>query len=130
MKGIAGVLAAVALLLVVREFVGAKLREMLQSAGAPVNCIQFVGSTTSEENGVNYVVGSVRSSCDRTYSSVTISFLADRQNSASAPRNSELSPAPFFAYVRNLKPGATEEFRSALPVSRSVSYRFEAISAF
>src|SRR5258707_15767683 len=67
------------------------------SSGA--DCLAMMGSTTTEDEGRTYIVGTVKNNCDRSFGQVTISFKLDR-----SPESAEiLSPAPVYAYARNVK---------------------------
>lgn len=89
-------------------------------------CLEMLGSTTTEENGVTYIIGSVRNSCDRKFGRVTVSFKVDHQRVATG----ELPEFTVPAYSRNIEPGQIKEFRTSAPVSKDASYRFDSISAY
>jgi hypothetical protein len=99
------------------------VRASLGRAGAAAPaCLELLGSTTTEENGVTYIIGNVRNGCDQKFSSVLVTFKLDRRD------NSEFPEALASAYGRNLKPGDTWSFRTTLPVSKDVTYRFDGLS--
>ena len=86
----------------------------------------MLGSTTTEENGSTYIIGSVRNSCDQKFRRVTVSFKIDHQRVATG----ELPEYTASAYSRNVEPGQIKEFKTSTPVSKNASYRFDAISAY
>jgi hypothetical protein len=89
-------------------------------------CLELLGNTTTEENGVAFIIGSIRNNCDRKFSNVTISFKLD-----STPRPMDSLPeAGAYAYSRDVQPGQIAQFKSALPVSKNSTYRFDGISAY
>ena len=89
-------------------------------------CLELLGSTTTEDNGISYIVGSVRNSCDQKFSRVTVSFKIDHQRVATG----ELPETVVSAYGRNLEPGQVKEFKSTMPVSKDTTFRFDSISAY
>jgi hypothetical protein len=97
----------------------------IASSKAP-DCLEMLGSTTTEENGGTYIIGSVRNSCDRKFGRVTVSFKLGHQRVATG----ELPEYTVSAYTRDVEPGQIKEFRSSAPVSKDASYRFDSISAF
>jgi len=88
-------------------------------------CLSLAGSTTREENGRAYIVGSVRNRCDMKFSNVTVAFKIDRQES-----KVRLPGAPILAYAKDLKPGETREFKTQFPIDPKMTFRFDKISAF
>jgi hypothetical protein len=89
-------------------------------------CLEMLGNTTTEENGSTFIIGSVRNNCDRKFSNVTISFKLD-----STPGPMENMPeGGAYAYGRDVEPGQIAQFKSALPVSRNATYRFDEIAAY
>jgi hypothetical protein len=86
----------------------------------------MLGNTTTEENGSTFIIGSVRNNCDRKFSSVTISFKLD-----STPGPMENMPTGgAYAYSRDVEPGQIAQFKSAWPVSRDATFRFDGITAY
>ena len=90
------------------------------------SCLALQGNTTSEQDGRTYIVGSIRNNCDRRFSQVTISFKLDRPPGASE----SLPQAIVTAYVRDVQPAAAAKFKTAMPVSKNATYRFDGFSAF
>jgi hypothetical protein len=89
-------------------------------------CLEMLGNTTTEENGITYIVGTVRNNCERKFGYVTVTFKLDRQ-----PGPAENLPdAPVSAYSRDVGPGQTKEFKTVVPISKNSTYRFDAISAY
>ena len=42
----------------------------------------------------------------------------------------DLPEGQAFAYVRDLKPGETRDFKAALPILRDASFRFDRMNAY
>jgi len=89
-------------------------------------CLEMLGSTTTEDSGITYIIGTVRNSCDRKFSSVTVSFKIDHQRGPTG----EFPEYTASAYSRNVESGQIKEFRTSSPVSKNATYRFDAISAY
>jgi len=88
-------------------------------------CLSLVGSTTREEQGRSYIVGSVRNRCEMKFSNVTVAFKLDRPDSKVS-----LPDAPILAYAKDLKPGETRDFKTQFPIDRKTTFRFDKITAF
>jgi hypothetical protein len=102
-------------------------RTFITSAKADKStCLEMLGNTTTEENGTTYIIGSVRNNCDRKFGYVTITFKLDRQR---GPMEN-FSEASVSAYSRDVEPGQTKEFKTFAPISKDVTYRFDAITAY
>ena len=43
------------------------------------DCLEMLGSTTTEDSGSTYAIGSVRNNCDRKFDMVTVSFKMDHR---------------------------------------------------
>ena len=89
------------------------------------DCLTLAGSTTREEKGFTYIVGSVRNRCQTKFSNVTIAFKLDRPDTKIA-----LPDAPILAYAKDVKPGETKEFKTAYHIDKKTTYRFDTITAF
>lgn len=90
------------------------------------SCVAMLGNTMREdENGANYVVGSVRNDCDRRIGMVTVLFKIEGASSDSFGRG-----ASAYAYVNGLKPHETREFKSAVPIGKNEFVHFDKINAF
>jgi len=90
------------------------------------DCLAVLGSTTTEVDGGNYIVGNVQNNCDRSFSNVTVTFKLDRTQGVSE----SFSEGGAYAYVRDVKAGESREFKSALPVAKNATFRFDGINAF
>jgi hypothetical protein len=99
------------------------------TSGETPACLELVGSTTSEIDGVTHIIGSVRNNCDRKFLMVSISFKIARTNSDQAVFR-DFPEAVAVASVRDLQPGETGQFRSAVPVSKDTIYRLDRLSAY
>ena len=89
-------------------------------------CLEMLGNTTTEENGITYIIGTVRNNCERKFGSVTVTFKLERQP---GPMEN-FSEVPVSAYARDVGPGQTKQFKTAMPISKNSTYRFDAISAY
>ena len=96
------------------------------ATGKAPSCLDIAGSTTNEDEGATYIIGSVRNDCDRSFSQVTVLFKLDAQPGAFG----DLPEGNAYAYVRDLKPGQVRDFKTAQPVGKNASYRFDGINAF
>jgi len=88
-------------------------------------CLVLLGSTTTEEDGNTYIIGTVPNNCERKFGNVTVTFKLDRQ-----PGPMENLDAPVSAYARDVGPDQTKQFKTAVPISKNSTYRFDAISAY
>jgi hypothetical protein len=91
-------------------------------------CFELVGSTTSEDEGVTNIVGSIRNNCTRKYLFVQIVFTLDNTNPDAAMRDRTGGSA--VAVVRDLEPGDTSQFKTVIPVPKDASFRLEGITAY
>jgi hypothetical protein len=105
-------------------------REWILSAasGSTPTCLEMLGSTTSEVDGATRIVGSVKNNCDRKYLYVQIEFTLD-QSTAENPVVRDLPEMKMSAAVRDLQPGETMQFQTAI-VSKTQLYRFDGITAY
>ena len=104
--------------------------EWIQSAASSStpSCLEMLGSTTSEEDGVTNIVGNIKNNCDRKYLYVQVVFTLDNSNADPAMRD---MPEPkAVASVRDLEAGATMPFKTAIPVSKNATYRLDGITAY
>ena len=125
MKIAAGILCLLGFVWVITAFgwVSSRLGNLGSKAPA---CLEVLGSTTSEEDGVTYIVGSLRNTCETKFSQVTVLFKLDR-----VPGPMEgMSEGSAYAYSRDVEPGDVRQFKSAIPVSKDSSYRPDGISAY
>jgi len=125
MKIAAGILCLLGIVWVITAYgwVGSRLGSVGSKAPA---CLEVLGSTTSEEDGVTYIVGSLRNTCDTKFSLVTVLFKLDR---VSGPMEG-MSGGSIYAYSRDVVPGEVRQFKSAIPVSKDSSYRPDGINAY
>ena len=91
----------------------------------PSSCITLVGSTTSEEHGATYIVGSIRNHCRIAISHAAIAFRVDRTSDSNYR-----SDAPVIAYAHDIPAGGTKSFKLQIWRDRNFSYRFDSITAF
>ena len=97
-----------------------------KASGKAPACLEMLGSQMSDADAVNYIIGTLRNSCDSKISSATVLFKLERR----AGPMQDMPEAVAYAYVRDLKSGETRQFKTALPVSRETSYRFDGINAW
>ena len=127
MKYLAQLIFGLLFILGVRYFVRGVFQGVVHQATTnSTSCLALLGSTTSEQDGHTYIVGSVRNNCTRQFSSVTVSFKLDRPRGAMQ----NFSQAIAYAYTRDLKPSETRSFKSAVPLSKDVTYRFDGFNAY
>jgi hypothetical protein len=124
MKALFGILVLIALALAARGLFQHFIVSTISSNSS--DCLDVVGSTTSEVDGGTYITGSVRNSCDRDFGNVTISFKLD----ATPGPFGTMSGGGAFAYARNVKAGESKEFKTSMPVPKEATYRLEGINAF
>jgi hypothetical protein len=96
------------------------------ATGKAPSCLEIAGNTTSEDEGRTYIVGTIRNNCHRKFSKVTVLFQLDRP----AGPFGDLPEAVAYAYSRDIHPGEVREFKTALPISRGSTYRFDGINAY
>jgi hypothetical protein len=96
------------------------------STGKGPPCLELLGKSTRDDEGRTYIIGSIRKNCTRKFSSVTVVFKLDR-----VPGPTESLPEGIaYAYVRDIAPGETRQYKSALPVSRDATFRLDTINAY
>jgi hypothetical protein len=127
MKFLTSILGLIAIIAVGRGVGGWFVKSVVTRATTDAStCLEMLGSTTTEDAGATYIIGNVKNGCDHRIDSVTVIFKLDRP-----PESAEYLPqGDAYAYVRDVKPGETRPFKSALPVSRNTTYRFDGINAF
>ena len=125
MKVVIGCVLAVVGLLGVRSVLQDGFRRTITAAtkDRAADCLTLAGSTTREYQRYSYIVGSVRNRCETRFDQVTVTFKLDRGSST-------LPNATVPAYLRNLKPGETKEFRSAHRIDKNTTFRFDGITGF
>jgi hypothetical protein len=123
MKIPANVVVVIAFLVVVYS-VSDWVKQYLVTAvsAAPPTCLEMLGNTTTEENGITTIVGRIRNNCNREYALVQVGFKIDRTDTVGLP------PAIVSAYGRDLQPGAMWEFRTS-PIAKNAAYRLDKITA-
>jgi hypothetical protein len=99
-----------------RAWFGSHVVSMITSKGP--DCLEVLGSTTAEEEGSTFIVGSFKNNCDQGFGSVTILFSLDR---TPGPLG-DLPEGVAYAYSRDIKAGEIRDFKTALPVSRNATY--------
>lgn len=95
------------------------------TSGRPSKCVSLEGSTTSEDQGAMYLVGTVRNGCETPVSNATIAFKVDR-----AFDSAYTSDTPIIAYAHDIPAGGTRTFKLQIPRNHGFSYRLDSISAF
>ena len=116
----------IAILVLGCALIGCQAYLSSRATGKAPACLALVGNTTREEEGLTYIVGSVKNSCDSEFSHVTVVFKLDRER---GPTES-LPEGIAYAYSRDVKPGETREFKTAMPVSKNSVYHFGEINAY
>ena len=123
MKGFLGLVAILAIGYYIR---GVVWNRVVSSATAPTSdCLAVLGSTTSEDEGRTYIVGSIQNNCDRNFGNVTVLFKVDNPNASGS-----FSEGVAYAYGRNVKAGEVQQFKSAMPVAKNATFRFDGVNAF
>ena len=89
-------------------------------------CLEMLGKTTSEEEGLTYITGSLKNNCSRKFSLVTVVFKFDRTPGPTQ----NLPEAIAYAYSSDVAPGETRQFKSALPISNNSTFRLDGINAY
>src|SRR4051794_34084427 len=127
MKVLIACVLGVAGLLALRSVLREEFQQFITKATKDhaADCLSLAGSTTREEKGFTYIVGSVRNRCEIKFSNVTVAFKLDR-----ADTKITLPDAPILAYAKDLKPGETREFKSAYHIDKKTTFRFDKITAF
>ena len=123
MKVVIGCVLGVVALLGLRSVLHQGFRQTITEAtkDRAADCLTLAGSTTREYQRYSYIVGSVRNRCETKFDQVTVTFKLDRASST-------LPEATIPAYIRNLKPGETKEFRSAHRIDKDTTFRFDRIT--
>ncbi len=127
MKVLIACVLGVAGLLALRSVLHEGFRQTITSAtrDRAAECLSLAGSTTREEKGFTYIVGSVRNRCETRFTNVTVAFKLDRSDTKIT-----LPDAPILAYAKDVKPGETKEFKTAYHIDKKTTYRFDKITAF
>jgi hypothetical protein len=127
MKIPAGIVALI-VILAVRYAAGEWFRNHLVSmtTSNASSCLEILGNTTTEEEGQTFIIGSIKNNCDRSFGQVTILFKLDRTG---GPMEN-LPEGVAYAYGRDVKAGELREFKTALPISKNSTYRFDGINAY
>jgi hypothetical protein len=129
MKFLAGILAVVAIYGVRQYITDSYTTTMAAVAkGGPASCLQMLGSTTAEEDGRTYLVGSIRNNCERRVGQVTVVF--SMEHAGSSTRDTWNPSSTVYAYVRDIDRGETRRFKSAFSVPNDRTFRFDRINAF
>jgi hypothetical protein len=122
-----GGLAGILIVLAVRSALTDKYEKVMTAVvtDRPADCLKMVGSTTREENGRTFIVGTIRNTCERKIGNVTIAFQVD-----AADRTAFRTNAPILAYARDVQPGETRTFKTPYAIGRNDTFRFDKITAF
>jgi len=114
--------------LALREFLQHQYRTVMTSATTDrvAKCLTMLGSTTREQDGFTYIVGSVRNNCEQKFGSVTVVFKVDPPSGSTGYR----SDAIVYAYSRDVQPHETRQFKTMFQISKNATYRFDSIKAF
>jgi hypothetical protein len=125
---IIGIIVGIFVLLAIRQAFVNRVQDVVKTATTDQasTCLTMVGNTTSEIERSTYIVGSIRNNCDRKFMFVTIVFKLDLPSDAKF----RLPDATAGAYLRDVKPRETREFKSSFRVPRNVAYHFDTITAF
>ena len=92
----------------------------------PATCVSMLGNTTNEQDGATYIVGTIRNTCDHRIGSVTVIFKLEQGYGPNKPWREGFAQA----YARDVAPGETRKFKSAMPVSKNSIVRFDKINAY
>jgi hypothetical protein len=127
MKIFASILAVIAIL-ALRPVLSDWFRSSLTAAVSanPASCVSMLGNTTNEQDGATYIVGTIRNKCEHPIGSVTVIFKLERGYGPNSPWHEGFAQA----YARDVAPGETRKFKSAMPVSKNSIVRFDKINAF
>src|SRR5437667_11700855 len=106
--GILGLIAIVAVGYVASGWFKGHLIAM--ATGTAPTCLEMLSSTTTEEEGLTSIVGSIKNNCDHKFGQVTVVFKLDR---VSGPTE-DLPEAVAYAYSRDVGPGETRQFKTPL----------------
>jgi hypothetical protein len=90
------------------------------------SCIALTGSTTNEQEGRTYIVGTVRNSCDHTIGSVTVTFKIDPRPGVAETGMEAIA----YAYSRDVKAGETRKFKTMMSVAKDATFHFGGINSF
>ena len=126
MKIPTGVLGLIAVLAVIYAASGLFRNYLVSiSTGKAPGCLEMLGKTTTEEEGLTFIISSIKNNCGRKYSQVTVVFKMDRM-----PGPIENLPAfVAYAYSSDVESGETRRFKSALTISRNTTFRLDEINA-
>ena len=97
-----------------------------RASGKAPGCLAMLGNTTSEENGLTFIIGSIKNNCDRRFSNVTVVFKLERERGPTE----NLPEAVAYAYSSDVEPGEIRQFKTALPISKNSIYHFDEINAY
>lgn len=149
MKVASSVLGLIVAILAARYVLNSAAKSLVASATTDkgATCLQMLGSTTSVQDGFTYIIGSIKNNCSQKIGNVTITFKLDRQSTPDVKLPGTMSssygkPAPptkstftlpdavAYAYSRDVQPGETRKFKTAVHISANSTYRFDAIRAY
>jgi hypothetical protein len=121
MKGVLGGLIALILIAGGLRFVYSRVISAATTDTDTSTCLMLEGNTTTVENGVTYITGTVRNDCDRGFSNVTVTFqlLGD----------DTFGQQTAMGYARGLVPHGTVPFQTQ-GIHKYEGHRLEAIRGF
>ena len=147
MKVLGALVLGVLALVGFRYAIRAGFRRVVPSAtfDQAATCVSLTATTAGDENGSTDIVGKIHNGCDRKFGQVTVSFKLDQspsgvaggQVSTSLDAKPERSPqrvamsmpqAVVLAYVRDLQPGETRQFKSSTHIPRNAIFRVDRIT--
>ena len=82
MRNILGLIVVLAIGYYIRGVVWNRVTSSITANNS--DCLAVLGSTTTEVDGGNYIVGNVQNNCDRSFSNVTVTFKLDRTQGPSS----------------------------------------------
>src|SRR5579871_1936151 len=106
MKLLGGVVALMALLLL-RPMIADLFREKVIGAATAnrADCLSMLGSTTNQQDGGTYIIGSIRNNCDHAVLSVTVTFKLQQGYGPNKSWHEGLA----YAYARDVAAGETRK---------------------
>ena len=126
MKSIKAILLGLVLFLGLRYAFLYGIQSIVTSASTNrATCLTMLGNTTRDENGASYIVGSIRSDCNRRVDHVTINFKLERSDSSLSR-----SDVPVSIYSNDVAPGETRQFKSTFPIGKNAIYRYDGMTAY
>ena len=121
MKGVLGGLIALILIAGGLRFVYSRVMSAATTDADISSCLMLEGNTTTVENGVTYITGTVRNDCERGFSNVTVIFnlLGD----------DTFGQRTAMGYARGLVPHGTVPFQTQ-GIRKYEGHRLDSIHGF